>query len=430
LQLAGISLRGSAAPDELIQSFSGSHRYIIDYLAAEVLANQPDGLREFLCQTAMLDRFCADLCDRALGRSDSRTLLQRAETSNPFLVALDEQRHWYRYHHLLADVLQLEVEPALQAQIQQRAAVWFEQEGNFSEAVKYALRAKDYALSCNLIRKAAVPAAEQGMLATALGWLELLPEAVLLEATDLAILRAWFLVYNGRIPETIAWVARLEGLQTAHLPEDQQGMLLVLRSWLYMASGGQIDLDGLLRAQTMLGSAQPHFRPIVLLALGQAYESRGNTPAAMQCFEEAERLARQAGSLVTALILRNNLAFLLGRCGRRAEAAELYQEAIDEQTLPDGRPSLLAGIPMLVKGCMLYEDGNTEAAYPVLNQGLNLIRRLGMYDILASPVNYVLALLLQDEGRYEESSKRSREIGRQAQRGTACRCAARHCRCI
>ncbi|HWI63555.1 MAG TPA: AAA family ATPase, partial [Symbiobacteriaceae bacterium] len=131
LQLAGLSLKGRDADGvrSFVTSFSGSHRYVIDYLADEVLRELSSNLRDFMRQTAVLERLSADLCDAVTGWSDSRTHLAALERANLFLIPLDDGREWYRYHHLFQDVLRSELSRAERVTLHGRAAVWYESEG-------------------------------------------------------------------------------------------------------------------------------------------------------------------------------------------------------------------------------------------------------------------------------------------------------------
>lgn len=158
LQLAALSLQGRD-PEEteaFLVAFNGSHRYVIDYLVDEVLSRQDPALREFLRRTAVLDRFTPPLCDEVTDRDDSRELLRRIEANNLFLVPLDGEREWFRYHHLFADSLRTEMTKAERAEVHLRAAKWFEERGDLPEAVKQALAAGEMTEAARLIA-AAVP---------------------------------------------------------------------------------------------------------------------------------------------------------------------------------------------------------------------------------------------------------------------------------
>jgi LuxR family maltose regulon positive regulatory protein len=156
LQLAALSLRGHADPAGFVATFSGSQRYVLDYLTEEVLDRQPQPLRQFLLQTSVLERLCGPLCYAVTGRADSQQLLEQVERANLFLVPLDEVRGWWRYHHLFADLLRARLEqeqPERVAGLHQAAAAWSEQEGLVDDAVRHGLAAGDTVWAARLLER-------------------------------------------------------------------------------------------------------------------------------------------------------------------------------------------------------------------------------------------------------------------------------------
>ena len=158
LQLAALSMQGRDDVGNFIRSFTGSHTYIIDYLAEEVLQRQPEPIQSFLLQTSIFDRMCGPLCDAVLASGDSQRLLDYLQHSNLFMISLDDKREWFRYHHLFADVLQArlrQTRPDLIPELHGRASVWHEQQGFLIDAVSHAFRAKDVEHAASLIERAA-----------------------------------------------------------------------------------------------------------------------------------------------------------------------------------------------------------------------------------------------------------------------------------
>jgi LuxR family transcriptional regulator, maltose regulon positive regulatory protein len=141
LAMQGLSMQGRSDAAGFIQAFTGSHRFVLDYLVEEVLQHQPEQVRSFLLQTAILDRFCAPLGNAVTEREDGKEMLDALERSNLFLIPLDDQRQWYRYHHLFSDVLQthlIEAQPEQVSSLHQRASVWYERNGLRSDAIRHA----------------------------------------------------------------------------------------------------------------------------------------------------------------------------------------------------------------------------------------------------------------------------------------------------
>ena len=181
LQLAALSMRGRNDVSGFIRSFAGDDRYIVDYLIEEVLQRQPERIRSFLLQTAILDRLSGPLCDAVTELDDGQGMLEALERGNLFVIPLDDKRRWYRYHHLFADVLRarLPVEhPELIATLHRRASTWFEQHGSITEAIRHALAARDFDHAADMVELAARAMSQNRQEATTLGWLRALPDEV------------------------------------------------------------------------------------------------------------------------------------------------------------------------------------------------------------------------------------------------------------
>jgi LuxR family transcriptional regulator, maltose regulon positive regulatory protein len=179
LQLAALSLQGHGNPTGFVTSFSGSHRYVLDYLAEEVLDRQPEQLREFLLETSVLERLSGPLCDAVTGRADSQQLLEHIERVNLFLVPLDEVRRWWRYHHLFADLLRVHLaqeQPEQVPKLHQAAAAWCEQHGLVDEAVRHALASGDALWATRLVEQHLGETLRRGESVTLQRWLSVLPE--------------------------------------------------------------------------------------------------------------------------------------------------------------------------------------------------------------------------------------------------------------
>ena len=179
LQLAAISLQGRTDTATFIADFAGDDRYIVDYLAEEVLQRQPDSVRTFLLETSILARLTGGLCDALTGRDDGKAVLESLDRANLFLVPLDDNRHWYRYHHLFADVLQARLQderPGDLAELHRRASAWYDGDGDWSEAIRHAMAAKDYDRAADLIELAIPVMRKARQEATLLRWLRALPD--------------------------------------------------------------------------------------------------------------------------------------------------------------------------------------------------------------------------------------------------------------
>ncbi len=179
LQLAAISIKGQKDTDKFIQSFTGSHRFVLDYLIEEVMEQQPENVQTFLLETSILSRLSGPLCDAVTSQDNGKETLEILDRSNLFVVALDNDRRWYRYHHLFADVLLarlMEKKSNLIPTLQQRASKWYEQNDSPSDAIHHALAAKDFDRTADLLEKV-WPAMDQTFQTnTWLGWAKALPD--------------------------------------------------------------------------------------------------------------------------------------------------------------------------------------------------------------------------------------------------------------
>jgi ATP/maltotriose-dependent transcriptional regulator MalT len=193
LQLAALSLQGHVDPTGFVAGFSGSHRYVLDYLTEEVLARQPEPLVSFLLETSVLERLCGPLCQAVTGRADSQGLLEQAERANLFLHPLDEVRGWWRYHQLFADLLRARLhqqQPDRLPGLHRAAAAWHEQHGLADDAIRHALAAGDAAWVARLIEQHFDALQQAGETATLRRWLQGLPAELVRSRPRLCLAQA------------------------------------------------------------------------------------------------------------------------------------------------------------------------------------------------------------------------------------------------
>ncbi|HBY95797.1 MAG TPA: helix-turn-helix transcriptional regulator, partial [Chloroflexi bacterium] len=202
LQLAALSLRGASDPARFIQGFRGSHRYILDYLTEEALEQQPGDVRSFLLETSVLEQLSGPLCDVLTGRRDSQEMLERLERANLFLVPLDEQRHWYRYHHLFADLLLARLQsadPDRVPELHRKAAAWYAEYELIGDAVRHALAAGEAVWAARLVEQHVEEILRRGEGETLRGWLAALPQEVVRSRPRLALAQVIAAFNAGRL---------------------------------------------------------------------------------------------------------------------------------------------------------------------------------------------------------------------------------------
>jgi len=384
LQLAALSMQGREDLPGFIRAFSGDHLYIVDYLVDEVLHRQPDRVRSFLLQTAVLDRLSAPLCDALTGRDDGRGMLQALERDNLFVVPLDDKRHWFRYHHLFADVLRaraLAEQPRQVPVLHQQASAWFERHGLPSDAVRHALAAEDFGRAADLLERTG-----RAMLTTTqdafLDWLKALPYEVIRARPVLSVYYALALL-PGDLETAEARLRDAEGVldQASARPEaaavemvivDDEGFrslpgsMAIVRAYLAGASGDVPETVHYARqALGLLPEGDALWRGAAGALLGLAHWTSGDLEEAYQAFAEGQASLRKTGDITLEMIGAFVLANIRTAQGRLRDAARLYEGALDQAArqggpVPPTAADLYVGLSEL---CHEHNDLDAAARY-------------------------------------------------------------------
>ena len=385
LQMAALSLQGHLRIEgvnhlaEAVKTFSGEHRYVIDYLAAEVLRQQSSEIRVFLRQTAILDRFCASLCDALTDRTDSRLILAQLEQANLFLISLDDHRQWYRYHQLLADFLRTDLYAGEQAALHRRASAWYEANGFGTEAVKHSLAARDIPTTVSLIRVHVDEMLCRGEFPAVLAWLEALPDDTVHAHGDLAGYKAWLLYLRGRIEEAEAYSAPAHTAEHADIPPTHQATLLAFQAFLAINRGNPEQAVALARqALDELRESGSFFHTCALSLLGHAQRLSGDRKTAIKTLSQAVNLGQKLGNHLITLDALGNLAPLMYAQGRLREAMLLCCENVERYVDVRGKPLAVAGLVYVPLGVLFYEINDLESARRHLSTGITLCQQLGM----------------------------------------------------
>jgi LuxR family transcriptional regulator, maltose regulon positive regulatory protein len=407
LQLAGLALRDRPDPAAFLAAFTGGHRLVADYLLTEVLDRQPASTRRFLLATGVLDRLCAPLCDALLApdADDSQAVLEELERANLFLVPLDDQRVWYRYHHLLADALRArlarEAGRGAAAELHRRASAWFGREGLLAEAIDHALAGGAVedaatwieALTPTLISRSVI----HGSLAQ---WMASLPESVVLARPLLCLQRALLLGYRFQFEAAAAWVeAARRALPAAadgpSSPEIRRWRGAVSATQAYLATAGPAPapaqaLAWVEAALADLPEDDVTYRSLAHHSLGQAALVQGQLDRAERALAAAATTGRAAGIVHGTLVAAVQQVSLQRVRGARHQALATARAALAwaaEQAEP-GTP----GVGMLsVVLADLLRDGNALAdALPLATEGLRAVRQYGD----APPIALVATLSL------------------------------------
>lgn len=397
LQLAAIALQSSAEDDvaTFIENFSGSHYYVIDYLMEEVLRQQEPNVREFLQQTAVLERLSASLCNAVTGREDGQAILARLERENLFLISLDDRRQWYRYHHLLADSLRAGLEDGTQATLHQRASRWYEGQGLPAAAVRHALATGDMALAADVIERVIQQASawSRGRIAQLAGWLDSLPPAVLRARPALGVHASRALYLAGRIDQAEALLDGAEDALRAR-PDNRERLLALANVYraAIAALHGEALSETIAATRRLLddpAALDTHTQARAADTLGLAYELRGDLIAAERAYLQAGALAQVAGVRYLAINARCEAAMVQIEQGQLKRAEQTCRDAL---TLSGAESVPPAGLAWAVLGEIARERNELADAAQNLDAGIALSRQGGITDDLRYAYLYLARL--------------------------------------
>ena len=346
LQLAALSLRGRADPRAFIERFAGDDHYIVDYLMDEVLAHQRADVRDFLLATALLDRLTGPLCDAVTGTTDGAATLARLDRANLFVVALDDQLTWFRYHHLFADVLRarlLAEQPGRLGDLHRRASAWFEANDLPDAAIGHAVAAGDVDRAVRLVELALPAARQHRQDAVVVRWLRSLPPDAVRRSPVLTVFDAWTRLASGDRDAAGELLDHADGVLAAVPPgtpppgaDTDQLRTLPATIAIYRASLAQARGDAAAteaharRAWTLAGPGDHHVRGAAAGFLALTAWSAGDIAAACATFADAIASLRAAGSRVDELSSTALLAEMWQVAGRPDTARALAEAALVE----------------------------------------------------------------------------------------------------
>jgi LuxR family maltose regulon positive regulatory protein len=410
LQLAAISLRDRPDAAAMIETFAGSQRFVLDYLADEVLGEIDPDLRRFLVRTAIAERFTADLCRELTGREDAGALLERAERANLFLVPLDAERRWYRFHGLFADYLRAQLTQDEQCELHERAAAHLERAGLEAEALEHALAAGSFDRAVCLLERLARPSFEAGELTTLLGWLEALPPDRVADSGELLSLQAWTLFETGQVGTAVALAERHLASSDARGPAE--GRLLVLRALMATVTGP--DAQSLALEGLELVGGDLLFRSMGLLAAGLATLARGDYEAAVETLRAGYETALLTGNPNAILLAVNPLGQALALAGLPGEAEAICRAVLTQQADGHGRPRLIAWPARVVLGIVRYEANDLVEARLELEAGFDAARQMGIgRPVLGWAISYLALVRLacgDRDGAFEALRTSQRDL--------------------
>jgi LuxR family maltose regulon positive regulatory protein len=387
LQLAAISMQGRKDTTGFIRSFTGSHRFVLDYLLEEVLEQQPESVQAFLQQTAVLGRLTGPLCDALTGQQDGRFTLERLDRANLFIVPLDEERRWYRYHHLFADLLRQrlrQTQPEQVPRLHTRAIEWYEKNGLTGEAIEHALRAQAFERAAELIESVADAMWGREQHHRLRPWLAKLPPENLSARPHLCVFHAGYLFVTGQqdaaerhLQAAEQAVAELAATEQATTEQVDRAKLLgrIATNRASMASY-RSDAPGViphaLQALEYLPKQDVTWRGIAAIALGDAYIYQGQYAQAHQTYLEALEALRATDNTYLLMNVSLKLALNLRAQGRLQQAIELCQQRLQLAQESGMSHTEMVGWLLAIWGEVLAEVGDLDGALEQVQKGVEL----------------------------------------------------------
>jgi len=384
LQLAALSMQGHQDTTGFIQSFTGSHHFVLDYLIEEVLGQQPESIQTFLLRTSILDRMCGSLCDAVLGSpsASGRKTLEYLERANLFIVPQDNERHWYRYHHLFGDLLRKRLGQSLQpggiADLHIHASEWYEDNDIMLEAFRHAVVANDIERAVRLMESKKMPLHLRGAATAILSWLESLPTTLLDAKPALWWKQASLLLVIGQTTGVEEKLQAAEAaLDVAAAPNDTTrdliGKIALSRATLAL---NQFEIETILiqarRALEYLDPDNLSYRSMATLTLGFAYYLQEDLAEAGRAYTKALSLAQAGGDITNTTLAKLRLGQIQAHSNQLYQAAETFRQILE--LIGEYSPSN-AAVAYISLAIIYYEWNDLNTTEKYLEQSVQLARQ-------------------------------------------------------
>ena len=404
LQLAGLSLRGHDDAAGFVAAFTGSHRYVLDYLAEEVLERQDEQLRTFLLETSVLERLSGPLCDAVTGRTGCQGLLERVERAGLFLVPLDDVRGWWRYHHLFADLLRGRLQagqPARAAELHRNATAWYADHGLADEAIRHAVAAGEMTWAARLIEQHFDTVYSlRGEAATIHGWLAAIPADLIESRPRLLLAQAQLAAASGRLDAVEPLLDAAERAAAGAAEEEtfeptigRAASLLVNLPALkalcqaYLAQfRGDAEATAVLARRVLAETGEKESLPASIAQgfLAVAEWLRGHLPAAEHAFVSSIAGFRAAGQHITTAWSGYSLVQIQRAQGRLDAAAHTCQQMLEMIAGPGRSPLPAAGPGYVGLAEIVYQRDELDTALRHVTEGIGLCRQFAYTPPLAA----------------------------------------------
>jgi len=412
LQLAALSMQNSSDIGGFIAAFTGSHRYIMDYLADEVLDQQPEAIKTFLLQTSLLDRLTASLCNAVTGQDTGQRMLEELEAANLFLIPLDNERRWYRYHHLFAELLRqrlrAQTPAAVVAGLHRRAAEWYEQQADqtkepelVTQSLHHALPAGNIEQAIRLISKFVESNLMAGNITTVKNWLEQFPPELVRMYPQLSMSKAW-VMYFSQQPETAELLLNYAEERVRQMEISQpvaeiawaKGEISMLRAWV-VHSQGHLDraIELFHQAIDQLPETRLRSHGLSLLFLAGVMFDKDEVALAINLLKQSITICKSAGNNLAVMGGSYGVSRLLAIQGQLQQARATLEQALTWATTQNLRQMPSMGELYLGLGEILYEQNWLTEAEEYLHTSLEVAQRGMMITPLPCSTHFKLVLL-------------------------------------
>jgi LuxR family maltose regulon positive regulatory protein len=394
LYLSALSLRAVDDRDEFATRFGSENRHVVDFLVDEVLEAHDREAQTLMLRSSILDRLCGPLCDAVLEQDGSARLLDALSRENLFLIPLDDRGEWYRFHHLFAQLLRVELEhrePGITQALHLRASSWHRDRGSVDAAIEHAVEAGAFAEAGELIAAEWIHYVNICRPATVLSWLERFPQELLRRNPLLLLVDAWVLSLCAKreaAAEAIAAIEQMARLRAGPLPDGFSSFEASLATLRAMVRWGDVGagLENARRAAELEGPESP-WRPTVCSALGECLYYRGEFDEADRWLAESADIASMRGQWSIAATSLSYRSLVAGEKGRHERQTMLAEQAV--KLAADRGAEDAEGEAAVALGASLAVRGEVAEALALFERGVAVLRSAG------HPLNIALALIHQ-----------------------------------
>ena len=440
LHLAALSVQGRDDVHEFVTSFTGGHRYVFEYLGNEVLNRQSPGVQSFLLQTSILDRLSGPLCDAVTGQTDSRITLRMLQDSNLFIAPLDEDRHWYRYHHLFAEFLRehlYERHADRVSDLHIAASRWHEKNGSISSAIEHSISAGDFEGASQLVERVGGPMWMRGEFTTLARWLGALPDRVIRMRAGLCVMKAMASLMEGHldaveplIDDAERLVSNINGAERDSESRDASmvmGQVAAIRGFVACLKGEIVPaveysrqaLEHLPREASFMRSAVMANLVANLKGASASHSSVG-VDEAIEAMREAVGLSRTNGEVFATLFGLGWIGEMEASQGRLFDAEKTCREALEFEVRQGDRPTATGGMAHIVLGDVLREWNDLEAARQQLGKAIEMSQQdsasafMNLGTRMSGYVGLARVLQAQGDGSASDVIDQTEELARQS----------------